>query len=139
MGRKPRSTGTSRKTSGPSSARRAVRIVPPRASSSRREAERTWLPGRGAVLSPRHAHVPGERRAAVAAIDDEIVPLGLARNGFADGCVKRLVALGSPQGRAQIGGILLPEAHVKGAGAGEADAVAGLAEIMRKRRDEAEP
>src|ERR1700693_2362686 len=75
----------------------------------------------------------------MAAIDDEIVPLGLARNGFIDACLKRLVALGGPQRRAQIGGILLPEAHIERAGAGEADAIAGLAEIMRERRDEAEP
>src|SRR6266516_2441560 len=118
MGRKPRSIGTLRKTSGPSSARRAARIVPPRASSSRRR-----------KLSPRHAHVPGQRRAAMAAIDDEIVPLGLARNGFVDGRVKRLVALGSPQRRAEIGRILLPEAHVERARAGDPDPVAGLAEI----------
>ena len=39
---------------------------------------------------------------------------------------------------ARVGGVILAEAHVERAGAGEADAVAALAEIMRERRDEAE-
>ena len=41
--------------------------------------------------------------------------------------------------RAQVGGILLAEAHVERAGAGQPHAVAAFAEIMGERRDEAEP
>src|SRR6266849_813440 len=83
--------------------------------------------------------MPGERGTTVPAIDDEIVPLGLARNGFLDRRVQRLVALGCAQRRAQVGGILLPEAHVESARAGDPDTIAGFAEIMGERSDEAEP
>src|SRR5215207_1422318 len=70
-----------------------------------------------------HAHVAGQRRALVAAVDDEVVPLGLAGDGFVDGRVQRLVALRGAQRRTEIGGVLLAEAHIERAGAGNADAV----------------
>jgi len=41
---------------------------------------------------PRHAHVPRERGALVAAVDDEIVALGLAADGFVDGASRRSLA-----------------------------------------------
>ena len=78
-------------------------------------------------------------RPVVAAVDDEIVALGLARDRLADRRLERLVALRLAQRRAQIGGVLLAEAHIERAGAGQPDAVAALAEIMGQRRDEAEP
>ena len=62
----------------------------------------------------------------VAAVDDEIVALGLAGDRFVDGRVQEIVAFGSAQRLAQIGGILLAEAHVERAGAGDAHAIAGL-------------
>ena len=42
-------------------------------------------------------------------------------------------------GRAEIGGVLLAQAHEERSGAGEPHAVAAFAEIMRERRDQAEP
>ena len=39
-----------------------------------------------------HAHMAGERRALVAAVDDEIVALGLARDRFVDRGVQQIVA-----------------------------------------------
>src|SRR5438105_313982 len=95
--------------------------------------------GKARDLPPRHAHVAGERRATVAAIDDEIVPLGLARDRLVDRGVERVVALGGPQRRAEIRGILLAETHVERARAGHAHPVAGFAEIVGERGDEAEP
>ena len=75
---------------------------------------------------------------AVVSVDDEVMTLGLA----ADGLVYRLreqgVVVGGPQRKAQIGRIVLAEAHVEHARAGQPDAIAALAEIMRHRRDEAE-
>ena len=52
--------------------------------------------------------------------------------------MKRLVTLAGAERLPEIGGIFLSEAHVERAGAGEADAVAALAEIMGHGRDEAE-
>src|SRR5215469_12142294 len=75
----------------------------------------------------------------VAAVDDEIVALGFPRDRFADRRFERLVALGLTQRRAQIGRVLLSEAHIERAGAGQAHAIAALAEIMGQWRDEAEP
>src|SRR5688572_4408845 len=86
-----------------------------------------------------HAHMPGDRGPGVAAVDDEVVPLGLARDRLAYGGDQRLIALALAQRRAQVGRVLLAQAHIEGAGAGEAHAVAGFAEIVRERCDEAEP
>src|SRR6185437_10703848 len=46
---------------------------------------------------------------------------------------------GKPERRAQIGGVLLAQAHEERAGAGQPHAVAALAEIVGQRRDHAEP
>ena len=62
----------------------------------------------------------------------------LPRDRPVDRCAQNLVAFRGPQGRAQIGRILLTQAHEQRARAGHADAVAALAEIVRERRDEAE-
>jgi hypothetical protein len=64
------------------------------------------------------------------AVHDEVVALWLARDRVFDGGVQEVVALGSAQRLAQIGSVFLAEAHVKRARAGDAHAVAGLAEIM---------
>src|SRR6185312_8194997 len=93
---------------------------------------------RGASLSACHAHVPRHGGAARAAVDDEVVALGLARDGFVDGTHQRVVVGAGAQRRAQIGGVVLAETHVERAGAREPHAVAALAEIVRHRGDEAE-
>ena len=80
-----------------------------------------------------------DRRAVVAAVDDEIVALRLAGDRLADRRLDRLVAFGLAQRRAQIGRVLLAEAHIQRAGAGQPHPVAAFAEIMGQRRDEAEP
>ena len=51
--------------------------------------------GRGAPkISPAgDAHMPADARAVVAAIDDEVVALGLARDRLGDRLVEKLVAL----------------------------------------------
>src|SRR4051812_41027633 len=92
----------------------------------------------GSLSAAGHAHVPGEGRALVAAVDDEIMALGLARDRVLDGSIEQGVTLRRAQRRAEVGGVFLAEAHVERAGAGEAHAVAGLAEVMRQRRDESE-
>src|SRR6516165_7093310 len=75
----------------------------------------------------------------MAAVDNEIVALGLARDSLRNGRMQALVALRDTQGRAQIRRILLSQAHIKGPGAGHPHAVAGFTEIMSERRNEAEP
>src|SRR5579863_10241400 len=73
------------------------------------------------------------------AVDLEIVAFWLARNRVFNRLLKQFVVRRGAQRRPQIRRILLAEAHVERAGAGDADAVAALAEIMGQRRDEAEP
>src|SRR5579872_1839474 len=85
-----------------------------------------------------HAHMPVNARSVVPAIDDEVVAFRLRSDGAVDGRGQKSVIGGGTQGFAQIRGVLMPEAGVKGSGAGDAHAVARLAEIMRHRRDEAE-
>ena len=63
--------------------------------------------------------------------------LGLAGDGGLDRGNQRAIVIGVvPQGTAQICIVFLPETHVQLTSAGEADAVAALAEIMGQRRDE---
>ena len=76
------------------------------------------------------AHMAGERRAPMAPVDDEIVPPGLARDCFIDGGIEQVIGLGRPQRAAQVRGVFLAEAHEQRARAGDADAVAGFAEIV---------
>src|SRR6202521_6040642 len=85
-----------------------------------------------------HAHVPRQRRVFGTAVDDEVVALWLARDGPHDRRVEEIVALRRAQRRAQVGAVLLAETHEQRAGAGDAHAIAALAEVMGQRRDEAE-
>src|SRR6202034_4756895 len=82
--------------------------------------------------------MPRQRGPLMAAIDDEIVAFGLARDRFIDGREQQSVAFRSAQRLAQIGGVFWAETHIKRAGTGDAYAIAGFAEIVRQRRDKAE-
>src|SRR3546814_16794583 len=62
----------------------------------------------------------------------------LAADRLEDRGVEQLVALALAQRRAQVGGVLLAQAHVERAGAGQPHAVAAFTEVMGHRRDEAE-
>src|SRR5690606_6017670 len=64
--------------------------------------------------------------------------LRLAANRFIDRAGDGLVPFGRAQRRAEVGGVFLTKAHVEGAGAGETNAVAAFAEIVRHWGDEAE-
>src|SRR5215207_9228098 len=86
----------------------------------------------------RDAHVTTHGRTVAAAVDDEVVALGLARDGVLDRLVEALVAVRRAHGRAQIGSVLLAEAHIELARAGQAHAIARFAEIVRQRRDKTE-
>ena len=66
-------------------------------------------------------------------------PLGLREMASSMAAVQQVVAFRGPQRCAQIGGILLAQAHIERAGAGQPHPVAAFAEIMGERRDEAEP
>src|SRR3546814_6793060 len=83
-------------------------------------------------------HMPWDGGRAAPAVDDEVVALRLARDGGVDGGLERRVVLAGAQRGAEVGRVLLAEAHVERAGAGQPHPVAGLAEVMRERRDEAE-
>src|SRR6266849_1023902 len=77
-------------------------------------------------------HRAGDGGFVVTAVDDEIMTFGFAADGFVDdGIVGRCT-----QGRPQIGGIVLPQAHIEHPGAGKPHAVAAFAEIVAQRRDE---
>ena len=77
-------------------------------------------------LSAGNAHVAREPRPPVAPIDDKVVALRLARDGFVDRILERLVALRGAQRLAEVGRVGLTEAHVESAGAGDPHAVARL-------------
>src|SRR6056297_120167 len=87
---------------------------------------------------PGVAHVPddlsGDRLARVV----EIVALGLAFDRRANGLFDKCVVVRGAQRRAEVGHVLLSEAHVEFARAGEPHPVAAFAEIVRERRDEAD-
>src|SRR6516165_11103534 len=82
--------------------------------------------------------MPADARPVMAAIDNEVVPLRLGPDGAVDGLAERFVVGRGPQRLAQIGSVLLAEAGMDRAGAGDPHPVTGLAEIMGHRRDEAE-
>src|SRR5258708_5814838 len=84
-------------------------------------------------LTAGDAHVAGQRRALVASIDDEVMALGLAGDGFVDGSVERFVAFRGAERRAQIRGILPTAAHLKRGGARDANPAAGSANILLHR------
>ncbi len=60
-------------------------------------------------------------------------------DGFVDGGIDDRIVGRGPQGRPQIGGIVLPQAHIEHPRAGEPHAVAAFAEIVAQRCDETEP
>src|SRR5690606_921533 len=72
-------------------------------------------------------------------VDDEVVPFRLPRDGVANCGFQRRVGLAAAQDGPEVGRVLLAETHIESTGAGEANAVAALAEIMGKRRDESQP
>src|ERR1700721_4051206 len=84
------------------------------------------------------AHMPADARAIVPAIDDEVMAFRLQSDRPIDRLAELLVVSGGPQRLAQIGGILVAAAGMQRAGAGDPHPVAGIAEIMGHRRDEAE-
>src|SRR4051794_2696066 len=90
-------------------------------------------------LSAGHAHVPGDSRPLMFAVDDEVVALRLPRDRFVDRGVDDVVSLRSAERRPQICGILLTEAHKERAGAGHPEAVAAFAEIVGERCSEPQP
>src|SRR5215472_9848280 len=99
------------------------------------------FPPRGWKSRPsasRHAHMASHRRPLVLAVNDKVMPLWLAGDGGPYGLLERRVVRPRTQNAAEIGGILLAEAHVEHPGASEAHAVAAFAEIMGHRRDEAD-
>src|SRR5262249_33840970 len=98
--------------------------------------ERVCIPAEGSRLSAGHAHMAGDGRTLVAAIDDEVVPLGLAADRLVNRSHEQVVGLRRTQWFAQIGRVFLAETHIKRAGAGHPYAIAGFAEIMRQRSNE---
>src|SRR6202522_1772633 len=82
--------------------------------------------------------MPGNARTVVTAVDDEIMPLRLHADGAVDRSCELRVVSGGAQRLAQIGSVVMSEARMQCSGAGDPHAIAGLAEIMRHRRDEAE-
>src|SRR5688572_18103767 len=82
-------------------------------------------PGRSAAGD---AHVARHGGAAMIAVDDEVVPLRLPANGFANRGLEQVVALRGAERSTEIRGIFLAEAHVERTGAGDADAIAAFAE-----------
>src|SRR5665811_1532682 len=72
-------------------------------------------------------------------IDNEIMAFRLAGHGLVDCGMQKRVGRAGPHGLPEIRGVLLPEAHIECAGTCDSDPVAGLAEIVSHRRDEAEP
>ena len=58
----------------------SVRAMPASAAASK-----------AGVSAAGHAHVPFDGRAIVASVDDEVVTLGLATDGFVDGGFQQLV------------------------------------------------
>lgn len=83
--------------------------------------------------------MPADGDRGAAALIDEIMALGLAPDRFINRVGDQRIVGRGPQRRPEISGVLLAEAHVKRAGAGDADTVAAFAEIMGERRDEADP
>ena len=75
----------------------------------------------------------------MAAVDDEVMALGFSADRFIDGGIEKIVGFRGAQRFAQVGGVLLAEAHIERAGAGHAHAIARFAEIVSERRNEAEP
>ncbi len=92
-----------------------------------------------AALAAGHAHMPANARPIVAAVDNEVVAFRLEADSAVNRGAQQFIVGGRAERLAQIGRVLLAKASMKRAGTGDADAVAGFAEIMSHRRDEAEP
>ena len=69
----------------------------------------------------------------------EVVALGFAGDGGADGICHHGIIGAGPQRRAQVGHVFLAQAHVQLTGAGQADPVAAFAEIVGQGGDQADP
>src|SRR5512140_3446809 len=89
-------------------------------------------------LTAGDAHMAADARAVVPAIDDEVVALRFQADGAVDRRAEEVVGGGGPERFAQIGGILVAETGMQCPGTGDPDPIAGLAEIMGHRGDEAE-
>src|SRR5689334_20606557 len=119
-------------------------LSPPggRRRKPRRENDETRPPPRCGTMvlasAAGHAHMAGDGRALVATIDDKVVAFRLAADGLVDRGKEEIVGFGSAQRLAQIGRVFLAETHIERAGAGHPHAIAGLAEIVRERRNESE-
>lgn len=61
----------------------------------------------GVSSTARERHVARDRGAAVGAVDDEIVTLGLAAYRFVDGGVKKVVARAGAERCAEVGRVFL--------------------------------
>lgn len=72
----------------------------------------------------------------VVAIDDEVMAFRLAGDRLIYSRGQGGWVFRGSQNPAQVGRVVLAEAHVERAGAGESDAVAALTEIMSHRRGE---
>src|SRR5215813_2557382 len=93
---------------------------------------------RVAASAAGHRHRPRQMRPLLPA-DDEVMALWLPGDGRVDRGVEEGVVATCAKRRSEIGCVLLAETHIESAGAGDAYAIARFAEIMRQRRDEAEP
>ncbi len=69
-------------------------------------------------------------------VDNEIMPFRLAGDGLVYGLAPDARRSRFRAAPAQVGIVVLAEAHIKHPGACEADAVAAFAEIIRHRCDE---
>ena len=81
------------------------------------------------ILTSCHAHVPGNGGSFAAAVDDEVVALRLASDGFMNPVDQQTVVVTHPYGCAKVRRIFLAKAHEQRAGTGQADAVAAFAEL----------
>src|SRR5262245_60473367 len=132
-------------------ARPAAAMEPCSAINSRRRA----LPGPSAPRSPNstrrlrvaiagwrsapgHAHMARHGGGSMAAIDDEVMAFGFAADGLMDRRLQHVVSLAGAHGLAQVGVVILAEAHIEHAGASQPHAVAAFAEIVGHWRDESD-
>src|SRR5215472_2707374 len=86
--------------------------------------------------APGDAHVSPERGPAMAPIDNKVVSLWLAGDRVVDCILQESVVGRGPQRGAQIGGVVLAEAHIKDPRAGDPHPIAGFAEIVRQGGNE---
>src|SRR3546814_16066667 len=87
--------------------------TPPRADSNgsrqRVPGRQPWY-GRDQSSAAGDAHVAGDRRLLAAAVDDEVVALGLSADPLEARGVEQLVPLALAPRRSQVGGVLLAQA-----------------------------